>query len=313
MSDQGQSVPSSRVPSTAIFFRRLRHRITSTKVRNPIVWWRHRGLAPADVMLGSYPRSGSTWLRFVLFEILTGESSSFDRVNAGLRGISDYQRGTGLLPEKGRFIGTHEPYRPAYRRAVYLVRDLRDVALSEFAFEKNLGIGRASMNEYLEELLLGRKRHSSWQNHVESWLDSPLAQRGDLLFIRYEDLRQNSAEIFRQMADFLHVNATSEAIERAIANNTVQRMQEKEDSLYKQEGYSQVPRRPKKGVETGGRFVRAGAIGGWRERLTVPQLNMIEQYAGSTLSRLGYPLLSELESAGVRGERAQSPSLSVVS
>src|SRR5579863_5796840 len=131
MSDEGQSLKTEGVSGSTIFFRRLRHRITSTSVRNPVVWWRHRGLAPADVMLGSYPRSGSTWLRFVLYEILTGESSSFDKVNAGLRGIGDYQHGPGLLPGGGRFIGTHESYRPAYRRAVYLVRDVRDVALSE--------------------------------------------------------------------------------------------------------------------------------------------------------------------------------------
>src|SRR5580704_18750665 len=109
MSAEESGSRDSSVSGTTIFFRRLRHRITSTKVRNPVVWWRHRGLAPADVILGSYPRSGSTWLRFVLYEILSGESSSFDKVNAGLRGISDYQHAPGLLPENGRFIGTHEP------------------------------------------------------------------------------------------------------------------------------------------------------------------------------------------------------------
>jgi Sulfotransferase domain len=295
MSDEGQSLKTEGVSGSTIFFRRLRHRITSTSVRNPVVWWRHRGLAPADVMLGSYPRSGSTWLRFVLYEILTGESSSFDKVNAGLRGIGDYQHGPGLLPGGGRFIGTHESYRPAYRRAVYLVRDVRDVALSEYAFEKNLGIGRASMDEYLQELLVSGKRHGSWPHHVESWLDSPLAQSGDLHVIRYENLRKNSAEVFGQVAEFLRVNVSAAAIERAIANNTVQRMREKEDSLYKQDGYENVPRRPQKGVEAGGRFIRSGSIGGWQERLTKPQLKMIEQYAGAILARLGYPLVAEVE------------------
>jgi Sulfotransferase domain len=296
MSDEQRSLKKEdSVSSTTIFFRRLRHQITSTKVRNPVVWWRHRGLAPADVMLGSYPRSGSTWLRFTLFEILSGEPSSFDKVNAALRGISDYQHGAGLLPDNGRFIGTHEPYRPAYRRAVYLVRDVRDVVLSEYAFEKNLGIARDSMDLYLEDLLLGHKRHGSWQHHVESWIDSPLAASGNLLFIRYEDLRKDSINVFRQMVDFLRVKVSVETIERAVANNTVQRMREKEDSLYKQDGYAAVPRRPKKGVEAGGRFVRSGSIGGWQGRLSPQQLKLVERHAGSTLVRLGYPLMAEAE------------------
>jgi hypothetical protein len=296
MSDEESSLKKEdSVSGTTIFFRRLRHQITSTRVRNPVVWWRHQGLAPNDVMLGSYPRSGSTWLRFTLFEILSGEPSSFDKVNAALRGISDYQHGAGLLPGNGRFIGTHEPYRPAYRRAVYLVRDIRDVALSEYAFEKNLGIARDSMDAYLEDLLLGRKRHGSWQHHVESWIDSPLAKSGDLLFIRFEDLRKDSVDVFRQMVDFLRVKVNIETIERAVANNTVQRMREKEDSLYKQDGYAAVPRRPKKGVEAGGRFVRSGSIGGWQGRLSSQQLKLIERHAGSTLVRLGYPLMAEAE------------------
>jgi hypothetical protein len=224
--EENSKKDEAAVSGATIFFRRLRHRITSTKVRNPIVWWRHRGLAPADVMLGSYPRSGSTWLRFTLYEILSGQPSSFDKVNAALRGISDYQHGAGLLPGDGRFIGTHESYRPAYRKAVYLVRDVRDVALSEFAFEKNLGIARGSMDEYLEEMLVAGKRHGSWQHHVESWLDSPLNEQGNLLLIRYEDLRKDSVETFRHMTEFLGAKVNVAAIERAVANNTVQRMRE---------------------------------------------------------------------------------------
>jgi hypothetical protein len=285
----------------AIFLRRVRHRITSTGVRNPIVWWRHQGLKPADIMLGSYPRSGSTWLRFVMFEILTGKPSSFDEVNAALRGLSDYQHGWPLLPGGGRFIGTHEPYRPAYKKAVYLVRDVRDVALSEFAFEKNLGIGRPSFEAYLDDMLRRGKRHGTWPNHVQSWMDSPLASSGNLLLIRYEDLRKNGVEIFTQIVQFLGMSIDKSVVERAIANNSVQKMREKEDKLYTQENYSKVARKPLKSVEPGGRFVRSGKMGGWQEKLTPEQVRLIEQYTASTLLRLQYPVVT-MESAGVRSE-----------
>ena len=290
MSVPSEPLPSSEVSATRIFFRRLRHRITSTHVRDPIVWWRHRRLRPSDVMLASYPRSGSTWLRFVLFEILTGQPSGFDQVNAALRGLSDYRHSSALLPNQGRFIGTHEPFRPDYRRAVYLVRDVRDVVLSEYAFEKNLGIARPSMDLYLREMLLGHKRHGSWQHHVESWLDSPLAATGNLLFLRYEVLRQDSVNVFLELLDFLKVHRSRADVERAVANNTLQRMREKEDRLYTQPNYSSVPRRPIKTVEPGGRFVRSGAIGGWHERLTLEQRRFIELHTAHILTRLGYPV-----------------------
>jgi len=259
-------------------------------VRVPIVWWRHLGLRAEDVMLGSYPRSGSTWLRFTLFEILTGEAAGFDSVNAAFRGMSDYKDSRPLLPGQGRFIGTHESYRDSYRRAVYLVRDVRDVALSEFAYERSRGVGRERLDDYLKDMLLGRKRHGSWQHHVECWLDSPLASSGGLLLVRYEDLRKDSVEWFMKIVDFLRVKVDRRAVETAIANNSVERMREKEDRLYTQEDYSSVPRRPLKGAQPNERFVRSGKVGGWQGRLSEEQLRFIEQYTGTVLLRLGYPV-----------------------
>lgn len=290
MSVPSDPLPSSEISRARLIFRILRHRVTSTPVRVPVVHWRHQRLREPDVLLASYPRSGSTWLRFVLYEILTGEASSFDRVNGALRGLTDCRHGARLLPEEGRFIGTHEPYYTAYHRAVYLVRDVRDVALSEFAFEKNLGIARPSLDLYLDEMLCGRKRHGSWQHHVESWLDSPLAARGDLLFLQYEKLRQDSVNVFLELLDFLKVRRSREVVERALANNTLEHMREKEDRLYRQQNYSSVPRRPIKAVRPGGRFIRSGSVGGWRERLSREQLHHIELHTVNVLARLGYPV-----------------------
>ena len=295
MSQEGQSSRPS-AGKTKIFFRRLRHKITSTKVRAPIIWWRHIGLKPEDVILGSYPRSGSTWLRFTLFEILTGKPSSFGDVNSAFRGLKDHRQGWHLLPGGGRFIGTHEPFRASYRRGIYLVRDVRDVVLSEFAFEQNLGIGRQTLDDYLQEFVGGRKRHGSWQNHALSWLDSPLASNGDLLVVRFEDLRQDSVKTFMKIAVFLGMSKDRDVVEKAVTNNSVQKMREKEDRLYKEENYSAVPSRPVKSVQPGGRFIRSGKMGGWQQQLTQAQLQVIEEHTANILLRLQYPVVT-LDSA----------------
>src|SRR5690349_7136880 len=51
--------------------RQIRYRAAKSRLRAPFVWLRHRGLDPQDTFVASYPRSGSTWLCFLLFEILT--------------------------------------------------------------------------------------------------------------------------------------------------------------------------------------------------------------------------------------------------
>lgn len=281
---------SSSVAS--IWFRRFHYKLAATPLRKPLAWWRHLGLRDSDVILGCYPRSGGTWLRFTLFEILTGKPANFDNVNSAFRGLTDHRHGWPLLPGGGRFIGSHEPYRAEYHKAVYLVRDVRDVALSEFAFEKNLGIRRAGFDEYLNDMLLGQKRYGSWQDHAQSWIDSPLAKHNRFLLLRYEDLRRDSVEMFGTLVDFLGARIEPGAIERALANNSIEKMREKEDSLYQDEDYAAVPRRPEKGIEPGGRFVRVGKMGGWEQNLTPEQLRLIELHAVGMMRRLQYPVLS---------------------
>lgn len=261
-------------------FTRFRYELSKTKLRIPLVWVRHRALRQSDIILGAYPRSGSTWTRFTLFEILTGREADFDVVNATLRGVGSFERGMPVLPYGGRLIGTHEQYRREYKRAVYLVRDGRDVLLSEYAYLKALKFFDSDLDRFIERFL-GKDGHringfGPWQNHVSSWLDSPLANTSNLLLVRFHELRNNPEEGFSRIADFLGVDVTSERIHQAVLNNSLSRMREKE---------KRSPQLPSQKDS----FVRKGANQGWRGTLTESQLDLIERRAGSILLRLGYP------------------------
>jgi len=272
--------------------RRVRYRITETPVRVPVVWLRHRGFGAADVFLTCYPKSGSTWLRFMVLEVLTGENSEFENVNCSIRPVGDHFQSPALLPGGGRFIGTHESYRAAYRKVVYLVRDIRDVVLSGFARERLMGI-EWDLDQYLHKLMAGRKRHGSWHAHVLSYLDSGLAESGELLVVRFEDLRLRTEETLTSVIRFLGVRPEREGIRRAIENNSLQAMRVKEDRAHEQP--RRILRRPYMGTGDDNRFVRKGAVGGWRGELTAEQIRYIEEHCGQTLLRLGYPLISGCE------------------
>jgi hypothetical protein len=262
-------------------FRRLRHRASHCKVRVPLIWLRHRGLDSSDVFLASYPRSGNTWLRFLMMEILSGEAAEFDNVNRLIPEIGIHGKTPALLLDGGRLIKTHERYRSEYKRAVYLYRDVRGVLLSNYSRTKQLGLVDLDLDTFTAGFLRGQNSGiGTWQNHIVSWLDSPLANRGDLLLVRFEDMRENPEQLLASIAHFLGVAADRSRIQRAIANNTVARMRDKENRSRK------LP----KSTQEQGRFVREGAVSGWRARLTDHQLRMIDQYAGGVLQRLGYPL-----------------------
>jgi hypothetical protein len=267
-------------------WRKLRRKLSKTKLRIPHIWLRHRGIGAEDVFFASYPRSGSTWSRFTLYEILTGREASFHAVNAAFRGVGKQEFGLRVLPKNGRLIGTHEQYRKEYERALYLVRDARDVALSEFAYTRALEFFRGDLDEFLKVFLCGKiSAFGPWPRHVSSWLNSPIAGTDNLLVVRFEDLRQDPMEGFKRIAEFYGVSADQERIRRAIANNSLDKMKDKERA---------EPQR----ASVKDRFVRNGSVQGWRSKLSAAQVQFIEQHAGSLLRSLGYPVSAAVAESG---------------
>src|ERR1700674_3126946 len=261
---------------------RFRHILSKTNVRVPVMWVRHCTLKADDVFLGSYPRSGSTWLRFILQEILTGEPSRFENVNQRIAFIGRHGAAPGLLPNGGRLLQTHEAYRKQYGRAVYLVRDPRDVALSEYAFQKARGWVDGDFHTYLVSFLRGGVNgFGSWQDHVRSWLAAGDASPDSIRVYRYDELRRETFSSLTSMLEFLSVRVSSQKISDAIASNSLQQMRKKEELS------------PQK-VSKRDRFVRNGSVGGWRENLDDAQIALVNSYLGRELERLGYNQSSAL-------------------
>lgn len=264
---------------------RVWYRTAKSGLRKPLIWLRHWGLDENDAFIASYPRSGNTWLRFLMFEVLTSGSADFTEVNRVVAEVGLQGPARPVLPGEGRLIKTHEPYYPQYKKAVYLVRDVRDVVLSEFDFQTAMGWIGYDFDTFLRRFLRGEVNpFSAWHQHVAGWVDSPLASTSEFLLIKFEDLRQHTGRVLTQVLDFLGVQVDPQTIGDAIANNTTQRMQEKERRTpqYK-------PEAPKPDADEASRFIRSGSVGRWRNRLTGAQLELIEQHAGHVLSRMGYP------------------------
>jgi hypothetical protein len=263
--------------------RKVRYSLSKTLVRAPLVWARHRGFQTADAFVGSYPRSGSTWLRFMLLEILAGRSSGFSNTNEMIPDVGRHLTATPVLPNGGRLIKTHEPFRAEYKKAIYLARDPRDVALSEFAFQKALGLAGNDFGIYLQQFLRGEVNpFGSWTNHAISWMDAADSSRSEVLLVCFEELKRNSEQELARIVEFLGVPVETVKIRQAIANNSMDRMRQKEKA---------DPQR----ASAKGKFIRSGSAGGWREVFTEEQSQLVQQYAGNILARLGYAEVESLE------------------
>jgi hypothetical protein len=258
----------------------LRSNASRTGLRRPLVWLRNLGLDPADQFLASYPRSGNTMLRFLLAEAITGAASTFDNIQRTIPDIGVHVRAMPFLPGGGRLIKTHELRRSSYHRGIYVIRDVRDVLLSNFGRETAMdSITLRSLDDFVPLFMQGKmSRWGAWQTHVADWLDSPLARRGDLHVVRFEEMREDLYGTILGTLEFLGLEADANAIQSAIANNSLERMRAKEDSA------GTLP----KTKEERGRWIGQGSVNGWRQRLTTEQLGIVDAYAGEMLDRLGY-------------------------
>lgn len=274
------------------------YQVAKSGLRAPLTWLRHWGLDANDAFIASYPRSGNTWLRFVLFEILTaGQTSGFNEVNHIVAEVGLHGPSQSLLPGEGRLIKTHEPYHKQYKKAVYLVRDVRDVVLSEFAYQKALGWVPDDFEQFMRQFLRGEVNpFSPWHQHVPGWMNSGLAHSPDFLLIKFEEMRRDTERVVNQVLDFLGVQVDPETVRLSIANNTVQRMQEKE-----QRDPQLASTAPKANAGEESRFIRSGSIGGWRNRLSREQASIIEETAGKVLETMGYPIGAGAKETGPEG------------
>jgi hypothetical protein len=93
------------------------------------------------------------------------------------------------------------------------------------------------------------------------------------------------------MLDFLGIKSDRDLIRRAVENNSLRNMREKEEKAKTSGatlGKGTLLRKHRIDREDA-RFVRSGSVGGWREKLTDSQIDMVTKYAGEALLRAGYP------------------------
>jgi hypothetical protein len=258
---------------------RLRWQLRAVRApaRAPLVWKRHRGLLTEDVILGEYPKSGATWLAFMLGEVLFQQPIDFESQTVYMPAVGSHTGAPAIPAIGGRLLRTHEPFRAEYRRGIYLVRHLGDVTVSYYHYLAWLGVRPPPFKEFLRELLRGRvDGYGPWPKHVESWARTPPET---ILVVRYEDLRTATEKTLRRIFDFLRVEASPASLANAIENNTLEGMRAKQerarDTIFRHRNLQAD-------------FVRKGIVGDTRAWLDGEDLELVEAIAGPTLRRLGY-------------------------
>ncbi|SDR77991.1 sulfotransferase domain-containing protein [Christiangramia echinicola] len=248
---------------------KLKHKILKSDLKIPINYCQHLGLEAQDTFIVSYPKSGSTWFRFVLYELLTDNHATFEKVNYTIPTIGKHF-GKDLETNYGRFIKSHEPFRKDYGKAVVMVRDVRDVIISEFNYNKKMGFIKKDfpfndfINQFVEKSV---NRFGNYAENLNSWITAKENNKADILFIKYEDMKADPYLQFSKVNTFLDLNRNLEFIKQKIENNTVAKMQKKEQLSND---------RTLKSADASIPFVRKGTSRQWVNVYSTEQLDLIE-------------------------------------
>jgi hypothetical protein len=265
------------------------------------------------VWIASYPKSGNTWVRFLVCNLAFGLQDSASALNQLAPDIHELS----TIPEPPTapvFLKTHFPFSPAVplaqhtAGALYIVRDPADVMLSNFHYSRRAGAvasdsgvappadSASILQEYIDRYLAARgdphwiqARMGSWDEHVRSWLG--IKHPFPVLAIRYEDLLADTQVGAQRICAFLGLRRTAEEVAQAVAGASFRRMKEIEetDISHRKVGIFYKPYL-QHSIGAGLRFMRSGAAGEASRVLTPEQRSRVVGSFGPLMRELGYAL-----------------------
>ncbi len=235
-------------------------------------------LYPDDVFIVSYPRSGNTWILFILTHLILhrfDDSVDFKVVQETTPDIHMVQRyGISLDVPRPRIIKSHTCFVPEYPKVVYLVRDGRDVAVSFFHWHNKFSQFDGTFYDFIKADFC---YPISWSEHVSSWLfqkhDTPL------ICIRYEDMLEDGPTQIRKLCDFAGISATDEEILQALKLASFDRMRKIEE----ERGLGYVDEKNRNYM-----VVREGKKGNWKTHFDERTKELFKKKHQYVLEKLGY-------------------------
>ncbi|KAL5736481.1 hypothetical protein ACOSQ2_031269 [Xanthoceras sorbifolium] len=268
----------------------------SVFIHGIIAFQKHFQALDSDIMLITFPKSGTTWLKALVYTIVNRsrhglESSPLLSINPHelVPFIDAHLYTQNQSPDledfpTPRIFATHMPYASlplsilnTNCRIIYLCRNPLDQFISEWHFfhrvQHTQTTSTHSLDEVFEKICQGIQSFGPYWEHILGFWKASLEQPNKILFLKYEDLKEDNVLYIKKIADFLGCPFSEEEVIQGVVEEmskfcSFENMKNLEvNKTGRMKGHG-----PEYNI-----YFRKGEVGDWKNYLTPPMSECIEK------------------------------------
>lgn len=188
---------------------------------------KHFKAQDTDILLVTTPKSGTTWLKAILFALMNRTNLSLSLNSHPLLSNNPHvlvpfleiklyleDENPDLTSFKSpRLFSTHMPYVSLPKsvidsqcKVVYLCRNPKDTLISLWCFTNKLRLdemGTRSLEEAFEKFCKGVSMYGPFWDHVLDYWNQSLKNPDNVLFLKYEEMKEQPKFYLSKLAKFL--------------------------------------------------------------------------------------------------------------
>ena len=250
-------------------------------------------LRPLDTFIVGHPRSGNTWLAYML-AILLEKGDPDCRVtvaNIGhfipvIHGRDPLIINHAARPDPRIFRNERPNYPNLYPRTLFIVRDPRATLVSYFHYYRTLARDEemtldAFVARYLADgcIVDFEPDVVRWDRMVTEWVGR--GGRRPVMIVRYEEIHEDRNGLLGRISSFCGLDPPAHALESAVKRGSF-------ESMRQEEGRHGVEPQHPPDPPSRGWFFRQGRTDGWSSELSAESLAAVDRAFGSAMEAVGY-------------------------